>query len=79
MLLERVGAYGVTQLLVSGARERMALSEMAAEIAEKMASARFATEAGRRLAADRVAFAALFAEKLAEEAAEFEPPKPPPG
>ena len=68
MLLESVGAYGVTQLLVAGARERMTLAEMAREIAEKMASARFATEAGRRLAADRVAFATLFARKLAEEA-----------
>lgn len=79
MLLESVGAYGVTQLLVSGARERMTLGEMAAEIAEKMAAARFATEAGRRLAADRVAFATLFARKLAEEAAEFESPETPPG
>ena len=46
------------------------------EIAEKMAGARFATEAGRRLAADRIAFAALFARKLAEEAVEFENAKP---
>ncbi|MGZ6972146.1 MAG: hypothetical protein ACXVID_10815, partial [Thermoanaerobaculia bacterium] len=67
ILLETVGAYGVTQLLVSGARERQTLAEMAKEIAEKMAAARFATPAGRRLAADRVAFAALFAQKLAEE------------
>jgi hypothetical protein len=72
MLLETVGAYGVTQLLVAGARERMTLGEMACEIAEKMAAARFATEAGRRLAADRVAFALLFSRKLAEEAEEFQ-------
>jgi hypothetical protein len=72
MLLESVGAYGVTQLLVAGARERMTLAEMAQEIVEKMASARFVTAAGRRLAADRVAFANLFARKLAEEAREFE-------
>ena len=72
MLLESVGAYGVTQLLVAGARERMTLTEMAREIAEKMAAAHFTTETGRRLAADRVAFATLFAKKLAEEAAEFE-------
>ncbi|HEX5855487.1 MAG TPA: hypothetical protein VFZ57_07695 [Thermoanaerobaculia bacterium] len=71
MLLESVGAYGVTQLLVAGARDRMTLAEMAREIAEKMAAARFATPAGRRLAADRVAFAKLFASKLAEEAGEF--------
>jgi hypothetical protein len=72
MLLESVGAYGVTQVLIAGARERMTLTEMAHEIAEKMAAAHFATDAGRRLAADRVAFATLFAKKLAEEAAEFE-------
>jgi hypothetical protein len=41
-----------------------------------MESARFSTEAGRRLAADRVAFASLFARKLAEEAGEFEPVAP---
>lgn len=74
MLLESVGAYGVTQLLVSGTRERMTLAEMAQEIAGKMASARFVTEAGRRLAAERIAFATLFARRLAEEANEFEPP-----
>jgi hypothetical protein len=72
MLLESVGAYGVTQLLVAGSRERMTLEEMAREIAERMAAARFATPAGHRLAADRVAFATLFAQKLAEEAGEFE-------
>ncbi len=76
MLLESVGAYGVTQLLVAGARERMTLGEMAREIAEKMAGARFVTEAGWRLAADRVAFAALFARRLAEEAVEFEDAPP---
>ncbi len=72
MLLESVGAYGVTQLLVAGVRERMTLGEMAREIAEKMATVRFATETGDRFANDRVAFAALFAKKLAEESAEFE-------
>jgi hypothetical protein len=72
MLVESVGAYGVTQLLVAGARERMTIAEMAQEIVEKMESARFATPAGRRLAADRVAFATLFARKLAQEAGEFE-------
>lgn len=76
MLLESVGAYGVTQLLVAGARERMTLAEMAREIAEKMMAARFTTEAGRCLAADRVAFATLFAQKLAEEASEFEAEPP---
>jgi hypothetical protein len=72
ILLESVGAYGVTQILVSGARERQTLAEMAEEIAARMAAARFATPAGRRLAADRVAFATLFARKLAAEAEEFD-------
>ncbi len=73
MLLESVGAYGVTQALVAGARERMTLSEMADEIDARMSAARFATESGRRLAADRVAYAREFAAKLRAEAAEFGP------
>ena len=72
ILLESVGAYGVTQLLAAGARERMTLAEMAQEILEKMVSAHFVTRAGQCLAADRIAFATLFARKLAEEAEEFE-------
>jgi hypothetical protein len=72
ILLESVGAYGVTQLLVAGARERLTLAEMAHEIAEKMAAVSFATPAGFRLAEGRVAFARLFARKLADEAGEFE-------
>jgi hypothetical protein len=71
MLLESVGAYGVTQILVSGARERMTLAEMADEIDARMDAARFATEAGRRLAAGRIAYAKDFAAKLRAEAAEF--------
>jgi hypothetical protein len=73
MLLESVGAYGVTQLLVAGARERMTLAEMADEIDAKMDVARFVTEAGRRLAAERVAYAREFAARLRAEAAEFGP------
>ncbi len=71
MLLENVGAYGVTQLLVSGARERMTLAEMADEIDARMDGARFATEAGRRLAGERLAYARDFAARLRAEAAEF--------
>jgi hypothetical protein len=73
MLLEGVGAYGVTQVLVSGARERMTLGEMADAIDARMDAARFATEAGRRLAAERIAYAKGFAAKLRAEAAEFGP------
>jgi len=76
MLLESVGAYGVTQILVSGARERMTLAEMANEIDAKMDAVRFATEAGRRLAGERIAYAKDFAAKLRAEAAEFGTPEP---
>jgi hypothetical protein len=77
MLLESVGAYGVTQILVSGVRERMTLAEMAGEVEAKMDAARFATEAGRRLAAGRIAYAKDFAAKLRAEAAEFGAPRSP--
>lgn len=76
MLLESVGAYGVTQILVSGVRERMTLAEMAGEIEAKMDAARFTTEAGRRLAGERIAYAKDFAAKLRAEAAEFGTPEP---
>lgn len=78
MLLESVGTYGVTQLLVAGARERMTLAEMAAEIEARMDAARFATEAGRRLAGERIAYAKDFAARLRAEAAEFAAPGTPP-
>jgi hypothetical protein len=71
-ILETVGAYGVTQTLVSASRERMTLAEMAEEIEGRMSAARFATRAARRLAEDRVAFARLFARRLREEVAEFD-------
>ena len=72
-LLESVGAYGVTQMLVAGSRERMTLAEMAEEIAARVSAVRFTTEAGREAAAERVAFALAFAERLRREAAEFAP------
>jgi hypothetical protein len=71
MLLETVGAYGVTQILVTGSRERMTLAEMADEIEARMGAARFATETGRRLAAERIDYAREFAARLRAEAAEF--------
>jgi hypothetical protein len=71
-LLESVGAYGVTQLVVAGTRERQTLPEMAEEIARRVREVRFTTEAGRRAAADRIEFALAFAERLAAEVAEFE-------
>lgn len=72
MLLETVGAYGVTQILVAATRERMTLAEMAEELESKMSSARFSTPAALRLAAGRIEFAKTFAKRLAEEVAEFE-------
>ena len=71
ILLETVGAYGVTQILVAGSRERMTLAEMADEIEARMGAARFATETGRRIAAERLAYAREFAARLRAEAAEF--------
>ena len=71
MLLESVGAYGVTRILVAGARERMTLAEMADEIDARMAAARFATAAGRRLAEERLAYAREFAARLRAETGEF--------
>jgi hypothetical protein len=70
-LLEIVGAYGVTQMLVSGTRERMSLEEMAEEIAARVSAVNFSTEAGREAGAERVAFALAFAERLRHEVAEF--------
>jgi hypothetical protein len=49
----------------------MTLAEMADEIDARMDAARFATEAGRRLAAGRLAYAKDFAARLRAEAAEF--------
>jgi hypothetical protein len=70
-LLESVGAYGVTQILVTGTRERMTLEEMAAEIRERVSAVTFSTEAGREAAKDGIEFALLFADRLAREVAEF--------
>jgi hypothetical protein len=72
VLLETVGAYGVTQILVASTRERMTLAEMAGEIEARMKGASFSTLAARALAADRIEFAKAFAKRLAEEVAEFE-------
>lgn len=70
-LLESVGAYGVTQALVEGTRERMTLVEMAGEIQQRMDGAAFSTDEAREFAHDRVEFARLFSRRLREEALEF--------
>ncbi|HKC24154.1 MAG TPA: hypothetical protein VKF32_05400 [Thermoanaerobaculia bacterium] len=71
-LLESVGAYGITQMLVLGTRERMTLAEMAEEIASRAGEVRFTTDAGRAAGAERVEFSLAFARRLAAEVAEFE-------
>jgi hypothetical protein len=71
-LLESVGAYGVAQLVVQGARERQTLLEMAEEIVGRVSAVRFATEAGEEAGAEGVAFARDFAARLAEEVRRFE-------
>ncbi|MEO6323659.1 MAG: hypothetical protein ABIT01_07545 [Thermoanaerobaculia bacterium] len=73
LLLETVGAYGVTEALVQGTKERMTLLELAEEIESRMNGVTFATAAARELAHDRIEFARAFARRLAEEAREFEP------
>jgi hypothetical protein len=71
-LLEDVGAYGVTQMLVAGTRERMTLAEMAEEIASRAGAVRFTTDAGRAAGAERVEFALAFAARLKAEVDEYE-------
>ena len=73
LLLETVGAYGVTEALVSGTKERMTLLELAEEIDSRMSGVTFTTPAARELARDRIEFARTFARRLADEAREFEP------
>jgi hypothetical protein len=69
--LDEIGAYGIARLAVSGARERLDLSEVAAEI-EHDARDDFRTEAGRVLAGPRLEVMRAFARRLREEVAEFE-------
>jgi len=68
--LDEIGAYGIARLTALGARERMDLSELAAEI-ESEARDDFRTEKGRALAAPRLAVMRDFARRLRDEIAEF--------
>jgi hypothetical protein len=68
--LEELGAYGIARRLVEGYRERMDFSEMADAIDEAAASP-LRTEAGRALAAPRIAAMKDFAERLRREYREF--------
>jgi hypothetical protein len=68
--LDEIGAYGIARLAAVGARERMDLAELAAEI-EQEARDDFRTERGRALAAPRLAVMREFARRLRDEIAEF--------
>jgi hypothetical protein len=68
--LEELGAYGIARRLVEGYRERMDFSEMADSI-DEAAEFPLRTEAGRALAAPRVAAMKEFAERLRREYREF--------
>ena len=68
--LDEIGAYGIARIAALGARERMDLSELAAEI-ETEARDDFRTEKGRALAAPRLAVMREFARRLREEIEEF--------
>jgi hypothetical protein len=70
--LDEVGAYGIARIAALGARERMDLAELAAEI-ESEARDDFRTEKGRELAAPRLAVMREFARRLREEIGEFGP------
>ena len=68
--LEELGAYGIARRLVDGYRERMDFSEMADSI-DEAAAAPLRTEAGRALAAPRIAAMREFADRLRREYREF--------
>ena len=70
VLLERMGAYGIVQLLAEGYRERADFLEIARSI-EQAASQPLRTEAGERLAASRRATMLAFARDLRAEHGEF--------
>jgi hypothetical protein len=70
VLLERMGAYGIVQLLAEGYRERSDFLEIARAI-EQAASQPLRTEAGERLAASRRATMLAFARDLRAEHGEF--------
>ena len=70
--LEELGAYGIARRLVEGYRERMDFTEMADSI-DEAAAAPLRTEAGRALAAPRIAAMREFAGRLREEYREFSP------
>lgn len=68
--IEELGAYGIARRLVEGYRERMDFTEMADSIDEAAAEP-LRTEAGRALAAPRIAAMKEFAGRLREEYREF--------
>ena len=70
--LEELGAYGIARRLVEGYRERLDFPEMADSI-DEAAALPLRTEAGRALAAPRIAAMREFADRLRREHREFSP------
>ena len=72
MALESLGAYGISRMLLEGYRERLDFGETADAI-DEAAKVPLRTEAGRALAAPRVAAMKDFSRRLREEYREFVP------
>ena len=70
--LDEIGAYGIARIAALGARERMDLAELAAEI-ESEARDDFKTATGRALAAPRLEAMRDYARRLRMEISEFGP------
>jgi hypothetical protein len=70
--LESLGAYGISRMLLDGYRERLDFGETADAI-DEAAKASLRTEAGRALAAPRIAAMKEFSSRLREEYREFAP------
>ena len=75
MALESLGAYGISRMLLDGYRERRDFGETADAI-DEAAKVPLRTEAGRALAAPRVAAMKDFSRRLREEYREFAPEEP---
>lgn len=70
--LESLGAYGISRMLLDGYRERLDFGETADAI-DEAAKSPLRTEAGRALAAPRIAAMKEFSQRLREEYREFAP------
>jgi hypothetical protein len=71
--LESLGAYGISRMLLDGYRERLDFGETADAI-DEASNVPLRTDAGRSLAAPRIAAMKEFSQRLREEYREFAPP-----